>query len=114
MSVIIQECSECGTHYFPDRLLCGSCNSNSFSERVVTESVVEEFTQIAAGDCLATVRLLGELAVIATLIDVEPRRGLTVPVEATRASATGHAYLPGARTSDSRPNSAGTTIEEKK
>ncbi len=44
--VRIWRCIECGTAYFPERLLCPRCGGHDFAEDRVTEGVIEEITVI--------------------------------------------------------------------
>jgi uncharacterized OB-fold protein len=71
----VTTCEQCGTSYFPRRLICRKCGNDSWSEAVLREAVVEESTTIrhvtgddrAAPRHLATVRAGGELHLIAGL-----------------------------------------------
>lgn len=78
--VSLSACTECGSAFFPDRLLCPHCGAGSWTAFCVTVGTVEEVTALhraigARGDpvVLATIRLDTGQRIIASLPEVVPR-----------------------------------------
>ena len=84
----VQRCTSCGSCWFPERLACPDCGSDSFERVVVAEGVVEEPTLVrrAPGRSpdepvpLATIHLAEGPHVVARLrCDAQP--GDRVPLD---------------------------------
>lgn len=75
MSLRVQRCTSCGTHWFPDRLTCPSCGAVAFEHVLVAEGTIEETTllrrapgrELGEPIALATIRLAGGPHVVARL-----------------------------------------------
>jgi uncharacterized OB-fold protein len=46
MSVTIQKCTACASHFFPPRLLCAGCHGSAFEEILVDAGTVEAVTTL--------------------------------------------------------------------
>jgi uncharacterized OB-fold protein len=97
----IAKCRQCGSLYFPRRLICHRCGSDAWTDQRLHDAVIEESTTLAhvAGGghggprILATVRAAGGLLLVV---------GLETPLpDGTRVALTEKAGAPIARPADS-------------
>jgi uncharacterized OB-fold protein len=42
----VSECANCGTHYFPRRLVCRRCGTDAWIDKRIYEAVIEESTTV--------------------------------------------------------------------
>ena len=83
----VQVCSRCGRRFFPHRLACSDCGSETFTVETASEGTVEESTVVrrVPGQvldepvALATVRL-GEGPRIVARVPPDARPGATLPL----------------------------------
>lgn len=94
MTFWIQRCPECDAHWFPHRLLCPLCGSYRFEPVLVDRCRVESVSETPDGVALATVRVVGDVPVIARLIGSVQPGDIDIPIS-TDPRATGPvAYVP--------------------
>jgi uncharacterized OB-fold protein len=94
MTLEIQRCPECDAHWFPHRLLCPLCGGNRFEPVLVDRGRVESVSETSDGVVLATVRLIGDVPVIARLLGSAQPGDIDIPIS-TDPRATGPvAYVP--------------------
>lgn len=93
MSIDIQECAICLTRYFPERLMCRTCSSSNFRTVKIEQGRVEERTMLSNGCALATIRISGDLLIMAR---VHPDVQLEDVVQMTDCGQIepGQAYVP--------------------
>ncbi|UBU18719.1 ATP-dependent acyl-CoA ligase [Nonomuraea gerenzanensis] len=96
MSLHVQRCGGCGTHYFPRRLLCPGCGADDFDEVSVERGRVVTSTRTSDGTTLLTVECAAGLQVVARLIGepegLPPHREL--PLTTSPATPGPAAFVP--------------------
>lgn len=94
MSALVQECRNCRSILFPDRLFCPFCGEDNFSPVEARQGTVEQTTELSDGTVLATLSVGRGLSVIARLTGpAEPGQDVTLtndPYAATDVTA----YIP--------------------
>jgi uncharacterized protein len=95
MSALVQECRNCRSRLFPDRLFCPVCGGDSFSAVAAGQGTVEQTTTLPDGTVLATVSLDGGLRLIARLTGSDARPGQDAPLANDLHAVSGvTAYIP--------------------
>ncbi|MDQ0923762.1 putative OB-fold protein [Pseudarthrobacter sp. W1I19] len=95
MSALVQECRNCRSRLFPDRLFCPVCGGDSFSTVAVGQGTVEQTTALPDGSVLATLSIDGGLRVIARLTGSGAQPGQDVPLTNDPHAASGvTAFIP--------------------
>lgn len=94
MSARVQECRNCRSRHFPDRLFCPVCGGDSFSTIAAGQGTVEQTTTLSDGTVLATLSLDGGLRVIARLTGSDAQPGQDVPLSNDPHAAGVKAYIP--------------------
>lgn len=94
MSALVQECGNCRSLLFPDRLFCPFCGEDGFSRVAAGHGTVEQTTELADGTILATLNAGRGLTLVARLTS-PATPGQDVPLTNDPHAAIGvTAYIP--------------------
>jgi uncharacterized OB-fold protein len=94
MSALVQECRNCRSLLFPDRLFCPVCGEDSFSTVAARQGTVEQTTTLSDGTVLATLSVGRGLSMVARLTgSAKPGQDVTLTND-PHAATDVTAYIP--------------------
>lgn len=94
MTLVIQRCPTCDAHWFPHRLLCPRCGNHRFELVSVDRCRVESVSETTDGILLATVRVVGNVPVVARLLGSARPGDFDIPISTGPQTRGPIAYVP--------------------